>query len=138
MRKVMMMSVCSVLLASGLAWGQAPSVKSMPPSVVKTVPQSGDTPILHKLLKAVEANDYAGFIADGTDEFKAGMTTEMFEGVSALLASRMMKGYTTSCLELKQGGYQVYLGKLAFKDGGDDTLAKMILKDGKVAGFWLQ
>ena len=34
--------VCSVLLAAGFAWGQETSVKSMPPSVVKTVPQSGD------------------------------------------------------------------------------------------------
>ena len=40
--------------------------------------------------------------------------------------------------QLKQQGCQVHLWKLVFKDGGDDTLAKLVLKDGRVAGFWLQ
>jgi hypothetical protein len=63
----------------------------------------------------------------------------MFEGVSTLLSPRMKKGYDTAYLgQLKQQGCQVYLWKLVFKDGGDDTLAKLVLKDGKVAGFWLQ
>lgn len=30
------------------------------------------------------------------------------------------------------------LWKLVYKDAGDDTLAKFVLKDGKIAGFWLQ
>ena len=33
------------MLAAGLAWGQEVSVKSLPPSVVKTVPESGDTKV---------------------------------------------------------------------------------------------
>jgi RNA polymerase sigma-70 factor (ECF subfamily) len=41
----MTVSVCSVLLAAGLACGQEASVKSFPPSVVKTVPESGDTKV---------------------------------------------------------------------------------------------
>ncbi|MGD0016774.1 MAG: Ig-like domain-containing protein [Verrucomicrobiia bacterium] len=45
MKRVMTALVCSVLLAAGLAWGQGASVKSMPPSVVKTVPNSGDTSV---------------------------------------------------------------------------------------------
>src|ERR1035437_10180479 len=45
MKRLMAMSVCSVLLVAGLAWGQETSAKSMPPSVVKTVPQSGDTTV---------------------------------------------------------------------------------------------
>jgi hypothetical protein len=96
-------------------------------------------PILDKLLRAVEANDYASFVADGTDAVKAGLTKPMLEGVSAQLAPRMTKGYETSYLgELKQQGCQVHLWKLAYKDGGDDTLAKLVIQDGKVAGFWLQ
>ncbi|MEH2102821.1 MAG: hypothetical protein V7K76_24360 [Nostoc sp.] len=38
---------------------------------------------------------------------------------------------------LKQQGYQVYLWKLTFLDGGDDVLARLSLKDGKIGGFWL-
>ncbi len=96
-------------------------------------------PTLDKLLKAVEANDYESFVADGTDAVKAALTKQMLEGVSAQLAPRMQKGYTISSLgELKQQGCQVYLWKLTYEDHGDDTLAKLVLKDGKVAGFWLQ
>ena len=45
MKRLIAVLVCSVLLAAGFAWGQETSVKSMPPSVVKTVPQSGDTTV---------------------------------------------------------------------------------------------
>jgi RNA polymerase sigma-70 factor (ECF subfamily) len=45
MRRMATISVCSLLLTAGLAWGQETSVDSMPPSVVKTVPQSGDTSV---------------------------------------------------------------------------------------------
>jgi hypothetical protein len=95
--------------------------------------------VLDKLLKATEANDYDSFVADGTDTFKAALTKPMFEGVSAQLSPRMKKGYQSSYLgELSQQGCRVLLWKLVFKDGGDDTLVKLVLKDGKVAGFWLQ
>jgi hypothetical protein len=94
---------------------------------------------LDKLLKAVQANDYDTFVADGTDQFKAALTKPMLQGVSGQLAPRMKKGCDCSYLgELKQQGCQVFLWKLTFKDGGDDTLVKLVLKDGKVAGFWLQ
>jgi hypothetical protein len=87
----------------------------------------------------MEANDYASFVADGTAEVKALLTKQMMEGVSAQMAPRMKKGYDATFLgELKQQGCQVYLWKLAYKDDGDDTLAKLSLKDGKVAGFLLQ
>ena len=102
-------------------------------------PVGPSRPILDKLLKAVEANDYDSFVADGSDAFKAGLTRQMLQGVSSQLAPRLKKGYDCFHLgELKQQGYQVYLWKLTYKDGGDDTLAKLVLKDGKVAGFWLQ
>ena len=45
MIRIMITSACVVLLAAGFALGQEATVKSMPPSVVKTVPQSGDTTV---------------------------------------------------------------------------------------------
>lgn len=45
MRQAIMVLVCALLLATGVAWGQGVSVKSMPPSVIKTVPQCGDTAV---------------------------------------------------------------------------------------------
>jgi len=96
-------------------------------------------PILDKLLKAIEANDHDSFVADGDPVFKAALTKEMLEAVSAQFSPRMKKGYQYSYLgELSQQGCRVLLWKLVFKDGGDDTLAKLVLKDGKVAHIWLQ
>jgi len=96
-------------------------------------------PVLDKLLKAVEANDYNSFVADGTDAFKTGITKQMFESVGKQMVPRMKKGYTCFYLgDLKQQGCSVYLWKLVYKDGENDTLAKLVLSGDKVAGFWLQ
>jgi hypothetical protein len=94
---------------------------------------------LDKLLKAVEANDYINFVADADDFFKAGVTKEKLDRASAQFSPRMKKGYQCSYLgELRQQGCRVMVWKLVFKDGGDDTLVKLALKDGKADGFWMQ
>jgi DNA-directed RNA polymerase subunit RPC12/RpoP len=110
-----------------------------PSAASSNKPTSPGRAVLDKLLKATEANDYDSFVADGADVFKAALTKQKLDGVSAQLSPRMKKGYRCAYLgELSQHGCQVLLWKLTFKDGGDDTLAKLVLKDGKVAGFWLQ
>lgn len=123
--------ILAAVVVVGLALAAAPSPAEKPVEPGRAV--------LDKLLKAVEANDYDSFMADGTDGFKAGLTKQMLKGVSGQLAPRMKKGYTCQYLgELKQQGYQILLWKLTYADGGDDTLAKLVLQDKKVAGFWLQ
>ena len=108
-------------------------------SVIAADVEPGETRILKKLLGAVEVNDYDSFVADGNAAFKAVLTKQMLESVSIQLSPRMKKGYDTTYLgQLKQQGEQVCLWKLVYKDGGDDTLVKLVLKDGKVAGFWLR
>jgi hypothetical protein len=108
-------------------------------SVIAADAEPCETRILKKLLAAVEGNDYDSFVADGNAAFKAGLTKQMLESVSIQLSLRMKKGYDTTYLgQLKQQWSQVYLWKLVYNDGGDDTLVKLVLKDGKVAGFWLQ
>jgi hypothetical protein len=95
--------------------------------------------LLQKLLQSIEDNHYASFIDDGTDEFKAGITKTMHEGLSSQLSPRMKRGYDLTYLgDLQQQGCRVHLWRLSFQDGGDDTLAKLVIKEGKVAGFWLQ
>jgi len=42
MKRVIAGLICLMWVATGLAWGQEVSVKALPPSVVKTVPESGD------------------------------------------------------------------------------------------------
>ena len=95
--------------------------------------------ILTKILNGVENNDINNFVADGDSQFKAAISKQMFEGVNAMIAPRMKKGYEVMQLgTLNQQECQVYLMKLAFKDGGDDILVKLALRGGKVAGFLFQ
>ncbi len=123
----LMMLACAFALLTGMAWATAAD------------DETDATRILKRLLGAVEASDHDSFVADGNAVFKAGITKQMFGGISTQISPRMKKGYDTTYLgQLKQQGCQVYLWKLEFKDAGDDTLAKLVLKDGKVAGFWLQ
>jgi hypothetical protein len=123
----LMTLICALAVLTGMAWATAADEET---DAIR---------ILKRLLGAVEASDYESFVANGNAAFKAGITKQMFEGVSIQLSSRMKKGYDTTYLgQLKQQGCQVYLWKLVFKDAGDDTLAKLVLKDGRVAGFWLQ
>ena len=91
------------------------------------------------LMNAVQTADYAAMTIDGDPAFKAGLTKEMVEKVSAQLSPRMLQGYTATFLTaMRQAGYEVLIWKLSFKDGKDDMLAKVALnKDGQVAGFWI-
>jgi hypothetical protein len=91
-----------------------------------------------QLLSAITTGDYPAFVANGDAAFK-GLTKEAFDPVVTQLSPRFKAGYDLAYLgELKQRGYQVTLWKLAFKDGGDDALATLSFKDGKVGGFWIK
>lgn len=95
--------------------------------------------IMKRLLTALEANNYTGFVSEGDAEFEAGLTKYMVETMSVQLGARMKKGYDLNLLgELKQQGCMVYLWKMTYKDGLDDALIKLVLRRGKVAGFWIQ
>lgn len=95
--------------------------------------------LVQRMMGAIEQKDYQGFIAHADDVFKASLTPAMFDGLCNLFRPRMEGGYALTFLgELVQQGCRVLLWKAQFKDGGDDTLVKLVLKSGKVAGFWLQ
>jgi len=94
--------------------------------------------IFLNLISAIEENNYIKFISQGNDAFKEAITKQIFTKVNGQLSPRLKKGYSAVFLgKLNQQGYQVYLWKLSFKDGNDDVLARLSLKDGKVGGFWL-
>lgn len=53
--------------------------------------------------------------------------------------ARFKGGYETTFLgDLKMKGNQVYLFRLRFKDGGDDLLGTLSLKEGKVSGIYFK
>ncbi len=71
--------------------------------------------------------------------FQTDITPAMFSGFSAQFAPRLKRGYTTTFVtQLRQDGYSVYVWKVEFKDGGDDLLFTLAVKDGKVGGFFLR
>ncbi len=76
MRTMMITSVCIVLLAAGFAMGQEITVKSMPPSVVGTVPQSGDTAVDAALTKQITVT-FSKEMTDGSWSW-AQMSKETF------------------------------------------------------------
>lgn len=93
--------------------------------------------IFKKLLAAEAGKDYDAFVADGTTLLKAALSKTQFEASSDILNARFKSGYETVFLgELNQSGYEVYLYRLRFKDGGDDILGTLSLKDGKVGGIY--
>ena len=72
---------------------------------------------LQTILDAVVSGNYELFTTVGNSSYKAGITRQMFEGVSKQLSSRMGKGDATTYFgHLKQLHYQIYLWKLSFED----------------------
>jgi hypothetical protein len=118
-------------LAVALAWALLASLAfaQAPPQIETT---------MNNMLAAVQAKSLRDFVAAGDASLKAGMTQRMLDAMSAQLAPRLNQGYTATFLgTLNQEGYTVYLWKLAFKDGKDDLLVTMAVKDGKVGGLIL-
>jgi hypothetical protein len=97
-----------------------------------------DAAVSAKLLSAIENSDYKAFLADGDAAFQQ-LKQEQFDSLAAKLAPKLKSGYAVSYLgELKQRGYRVTLWKVSFTAGGDDALATLSMKDGKVGGFFIR
>ena len=119
--------VALLLMLSSTALGEAPKADS---SVQKT---------FDNLLNAVKAKDREAFVADATDAVKKETTPEAMDVLEKHVGSRLKGGYEATYLcQLKKGAVQVYLWKLAFKEGGDDLVALMARKDGKVGSLHFQ
>lgn len=94
--------------------------------------------IFKNLMAATVSNNYDGFIVECDAAMKAAVTKPMVESVSKQIEPRASQGYEAQYLgELNQHGYKVHLWRLTFKDGGDDALATLSVKDGKAGGFYL-
>ena len=107
-------------------------------SVFATDPPAASQAEATKLVSAIACNDYASFVADGNAAFQS-LKKGQFEAVVFQLGSKLKAGYDLSYLgDLNQQGYQVTLWRIRFKSGGDDLLATLSMKDGKVGGFWVK
>jgi hypothetical protein len=99
----------------------------------------GPSDLLRKMIAAIVSNDYEAFVAGGDPAFKAALTKPVFEGGTSRLVPRLTAGYSVSFLgTLNKGDFTIHLWKLSFKDGKDDLLARMDMKDGKILRFAFQ
>ena len=94
---------------------------------------------LDTLLTAIATNNYDALVANAAPALKTRITKETFAQVTTQLSPRLKKGYKPQYLgSLKQQGVEVFLWKITFQDGGDDMLARLVIQENKVAGFWFQ
>lgn len=136
-----MKSLSQFALLSTLALAPATLARaqSAPPAQTQKAPAPAVRAVFAGLMTALQNDDYAAFTAAADDDFKAALTKKSFETVVAQIAPRQKNGYEAIYLEqLRRGAYAVHLWKLSFQDGGDDILAEMSLKDGKIGGFFLR
>ncbi len=95
--------------------------------------------LFQSLLAAQTAKNYDAFVANASDPLKAALTKTQFEASSNILNKRFAGGYEVAFFgELNQKGYQTFLYRLRFKDGGDDLLGTMSLKNDKVEGIYFK
>jgi hypothetical protein len=118
----------AVLLA--LAWMSSLNAATVGPSTEATV---------DALLTAIATNNYDALVANAAPALRSRITKDTFMKVSAQLSPRLKWGYKLQYLgSLMQQGVEVLLWKIAYQDGGDDMLARLVIQEDKVAGFWFQ
>jgi hypothetical protein len=92
--------------------------------------------IFEKLMNATAGKNFPEFIALGDERFQSGIPKKEFDRVSNQLSSRMKAGYNANFLcDLKQNSFDTYVWKLTFSDKGTEFLARLSLKEDKVAEF---
>ena len=95
--------------------------------------------ILSKLMQAISQNDYEAFISNGTSQFKSAVTKQIFNGVEDQVGSLIRGGYQTAYLaQLNKQGNKVHLWNITYATSKENTLAKLVVTENKVAGFWIK
>jgi RNA polymerase sigma-70 factor (ECF subfamily) len=90
-----------------------------------------------ELLQAIQTNAYDDFVTKGSASFKAALGTGLFHTINADLGTRLAVGYqTTSLGGLRRGKAMLWLFRLEFADGGDDTLLSMATEAWQLVGFF--
>ena len=91
------------------------------------------------LIAALRTGNHGHFIASGDDSFRNGITPEAVARIGNELQPRFVAGHDAAYLgQLRDRGTQVSLWKLTFHDGGDDLLARLCVRHGRVAGFLIR
>jgi len=100
---------------------------------------AGAERVLVKMIEAVKAQSYDDFLTDADDHLKTNLSRQQFEGICGLYTAPLRKGYRLEYLgQLRQQGTYVYLWKITIIGGQDETLLRLVTKNGKAYGFTVQ
>lgn len=99
---------------------------------------SDDKQLVHNLLETMIKDDYEGFMSHVTPDF-GNVAARDFMFIAAQMGPRLAQGYELEYFGmLQQLGYDISVWKISFSDDNDDVLATLNVRDGKVAGFFMQ
>lgn len=95
--------------------------------------------LLEMSILTIEDGDYERFIRLCAEGLRREISRENFDKVHRQLSSRFTHDWSSHAAgTLKQHDCDVSLWIISFKDGGDDLLFKLTIKDGKLAGFVIE
>jgi hypothetical protein len=130
-----MRNLMTCLVAGALCLTLAP----VKPVLAAPVAPAGAERVLVKMIEAVKAQSYDDFLTDADDHLKSNLSRQQFEGICGLYTAPLRKGYRLEYLgQLRQQGTYVYLWKITIVGGQDETLLRLVTKDGKAYGFTVQ
>jgi hypothetical protein len=106
------------------------------PALAAPSSPTGTEAVLVKMIEAVKAQSYDDFLTHANARLKSQLSRQQFEGICGLYTTPLRKGYKLEFLgQLRQQGTIVLLWKINVADSQDDTLIRMVMKEGKVEGF---
>jgi len=92
-----------------------------------------------QMLHATIHNNYDQFLIGADPAIKATLKPADLMETSLKLRPRADKGYRVEYLGYyKVAGHTTHLFKVVFDDGGDDVLATISQKEGRISGFYLK
>ncbi len=100
---------------------------------------SDERALFDSLLKALEERSRKDFLRNANANFASAITRQAFNQMADFFAPRLQTGFEIEYLgSLDKPGAKVHLWKIVYEDGGDDTLAKLVKRNGEIAGLGLE
>jgi hypothetical protein len=128
-------NLCTVLAAGALCLVLAAENAAL---AAPAAPAAAER-VLVKMIEAVKAQSYEDFLTDADAKFKSQFSRQQFEGICGLYTAPLLKGYRLEYLgQLRRREAFVHLWKVSVVDGLDESLIRLVIKDGKVSGIWVQ
>lgn len=131
--------VSRLMLRRGRVLALAALLIACPTFVYADTPEPEAKQAFDRTVDAIAAGNRDALLANATDAMKQAVTQSVMEGLTREQGRRLKTEYEAKYLcELAQRGHRVHLWKLTFKDGGDDVVIRLALRDGKLAGLFFQ